>query len=66
MLFADLALFHDDAAIGLAGSGLLIVNPPFGIDAHLTAAYGAVHRALAAEGSGYVEVARLTGERVAQ
>ncbi|HEY2683936.1 MAG TPA: 23S rRNA (adenine(2030)-N(6))-methyltransferase RlmJ [Steroidobacteraceae bacterium] len=66
MLFADLALFHDDAAIGLAGSGLLIVNPPFGIDAHLTGAYGAVHRALAAEGSGYVEVARLTGERVAQ
>jgi hypothetical protein len=29
-------------------------------------AYGAIHRSIAAPGAGYVEVARLTPERVAQ
>jgi 23S rRNA (adenine2030-N6)-methyltransferase len=66
MLAAEIALFNDDAAIGMAGSGLIIVNPPFGIDAHLTAAYRAIHKALATEGGGYAEVTRLTAERVAQ
>jgi 23S rRNA A2030 N6-methylase RlmJ len=66
MLAADLALFNDDAAIGMAGSGLIIVNPPFGIDVHLSAAFGAIHKALATEGGGYAEVTRLTPERVAQ
>ncbi|HEX4152875.1 MAG TPA: 23S rRNA (adenine(2030)-N(6))-methyltransferase RlmJ [Steroidobacteraceae bacterium] len=71
MLFADLAVRPDDAGLGLAGSGLIIVNPPYGADDYLTAAYAAIHAAVAAprsagSGSGYVEVARLTGERVAQ
>lgn len=66
MLTCELALFNDDAPIGMAGSGLLIVNPPFGADEHLAAAYRAVHAALAAAGAGYVEVTRLTPERVAQ
>ena len=66
MLVADLAIHPDDAGVGLAGSGLLIVNPPYGTDEYLQQAYAAVHRAVAAAGAGYVEVARLTPERVAQ
>lgn len=66
MLFADLAIHPDDAGVGLAGSGLMIVNPPYGADDHLREAYAAVHRAIAAPEAGYVEVDRLTPERMAQ
>jgi 23S rRNA (adenine2030-N6)-methyltransferase len=66
MLFADLAIHPDDAGIGLAGSGLMIVNPPYGADDHLMDAYQAIHRGIAAPGAGYVEVNRLTPERMAQ
>lgn len=65
MLIADLAVYPDDAGVGLAGSGLLLVNPPYGADEFLTQAYGSIHASLATPGSGYVEVARLTPERVA-
>jgi 23S rRNA (adenine2030-N6)-methyltransferase len=65
MLFADLAVHPDDAGVGLAGSGLMIVNPPYGTDEYLTDAYAAIHQGIAAPGAGYVEVARLTAERVA-
>src|SRR5580698_8022159 len=60
MLFADLAIHPDDAGVGLAGSGLMIVNPPYGADEYLQAAYAAIHAGIAAAASGYVEVARLT------
>lgn len=66
MLLADLAIHPDDAGLGLAGSGLMIVNPPYGTDEFLRDAYCAIHRAIAAVGAGYVEVARLTPERMAQ
>jgi 23S rRNA (adenine2030-N6)-methyltransferase len=66
MLFADLAIHPDDAGVGLAGSGLMIVNPPYGADDYLNDAYGAIHKGIAAPGSGYVEIARLTPERMAQ
>jgi 23S rRNA (adenine2030-N6)-methyltransferase len=66
MLAADLAIRPDDAGVGLAGSGLVIVNPPFGADEFLRAAYSAIHRTLAPPGTGYVEVTRLTPERMAQ
>ncbi|HEX4241809.1 MAG TPA: 23S rRNA (adenine(2030)-N(6))-methyltransferase RlmJ [Steroidobacteraceae bacterium] len=66
MLGADLAVHPDDAHVGLAGSGLLIVNPPYGADEHLREGYAAIHRALAARGAGYAEVARLTPEQMAQ
>jgi 23S rRNA (adenine2030-N6)-methyltransferase len=66
MLFADLAVHPDDAGVGLAGSGLMIVNPPYGADDYLREAYSAIHGAIAAAGAGYVEVARLTAERMAQ
>jgi len=66
MLFADLAVHPDDASVGLAGSGLLMVNPPYGADDFLRDAYVAIHQSLAEAGRGYVEVARLTPERMAQ
>src|SRR5580704_10630635 len=66
MLLADIAIHPDDAGLGLAGSGLLIVNPPYGADQFLRDAYEAIHGAIAAEGAGYVEVERLTPERMAE
>jgi 23S rRNA (adenine2030-N6)-methyltransferase len=66
MLFADLAIHPDDAGVGLAGSGMMIVNPPHGADEFLAGAYAAIHRGIATPGAGYVEVARLTPERMAQ
>ena len=66
MLVADLAIRPDDAGVGLAGSGLMIVNPPYGTDEYLRDAYTAIHSGIAAPGAGYVEVARLTPERMAQ
>jgi len=66
ILSADLAIHPDDAGVGLAGSGLMIVNPPFGADEYLQAAYAAIHETLAVSGAGYVQVARLTPERMAQ
>jgi 23S rRNA (adenine2030-N6)-methyltransferase len=66
MLFADLAIYPDDAGVGLAGSGLMIVNPPYGADEYLSGAYAEIQTGIAAGGAGYVEVGRLTPERVAQ
>jgi 23S rRNA (adenine2030-N6)-methyltransferase len=66
ILSADLAIHPDDAGVGLAGSGLMIVNPPYGADAYLQQAYSAVHGAVADPGAGYVEVTRLTPERMAR
>jgi len=66
MLFADLAIHPDDAGIGLAGSGLMMVNPPYGADDYFKEAYAAIHRGIASPGAGYVEVGRLTPERMAQ
>ncbi len=66
VLFADLSIHPDDVGVGLAGSGLMIVNPPYGADAYLRDAYGAIHAGIATRGAGYVEVGRLTPERVAQ
>jgi 23S rRNA (adenine2030-N6)-methyltransferase len=63
MLLADLAVHPDDASVGLAGSGLLLVNPPYGADDFLHQSYLAIHASLAEAGRGYVEVARLTAER---
>ena len=66
MLFADLAIHPDDAGVGLAGSGLMIVNPPYGAADYLAEAYLAIHRGIASPKAGYVEVGRLTPERMAQ
>ena len=66
MLYADLTFIRTMPGVGLAGSGLIIVNPPFGADEFLQSAYAAIHAGIAAPGVGYVEVARLTPERMAQ
>jgi 23S rRNA (adenine2030-N6)-methyltransferase len=66
LLAAELTVRPDDAGVGLAGSGLLIVNPPHGADEYLAQTYAALRDALAAPGIGAVEVARLTPERMAQ
>jgi 23S rRNA (adenine2030-N6)-methyltransferase len=66
MLYADLAIHPDDAGVGLAGSGLMVVNPPYGADEYLQSAYTAIHEGIVTPGAGYVEVARLTRERMAQ
>ena len=66
MLFADMAIHPDDAGVGLAGSGLMLVNPPYGADDYLQQAYTAIRGGIGAPGIGYVEVARLTPERMAQ
>jgi 23S rRNA (adenine2030-N6)-methyltransferase len=66
ILSADLAIRSDAVAAGLAGSGLMIVNPPFGLDTRLREVYTAIHRHLADHGTGYAEVTRLTPERMAQ
>ena len=65
ILHADLALHPDDSSVGLAGSGLVIVNPPYGADDYLARAYAAVHKGLAKAGAGYVQIGRLTPERMA-
>jgi hypothetical protein len=44
----------------------MIVNPPHGADDYLNHAYAVLHKGIAASGSGYVVVARLTPERMAQ
>ncbi len=64
ILCADLAIHPDDAGVGLAGSGLMIVNPPYGADTYLQQAYSAIHAAIGDPGVGYVEVTRLTPERM--
>lgn len=66
MLVADLAVHPDDSDVGLAGSGVIMVNPPFGTERELESAYAAIHAALAPAGGGYVEIVRLTPERMAQ
>jgi 23S rRNA (adenine2030-N6)-methyltransferase len=66
MLIAEMTVHPDDVPVGLAGSGMMIVNPPYGADDFLRDAYSAIHQGLAAAGAGYVEVSRLTPERMAQ
>lgn len=63
MMFADLAVRADDVGIGLAGSGMILINAPFGVEAPLRASYDAIHRHLAAAG-GYVDIDQLTPEKL--
>jgi 23S rRNA (adenine2030-N6)-methyltransferase len=47
---------------GLWGSGMLLVNPPFGLDAELGPVAGALHAVLAGEGAALPEARWLVGE----
>lgn len=53
ILCAELSLFPEDSRVALNGSGMIIVNPPWRLDASLRALLPALHRALRGDqGSG--------------
>jgi len=64
MLVADLAVHPDDAGVGLAAAESC-GESAFGRTITLREAYTAIHASVASAGHGYVEVTRLTPERMA-
>ena len=53
ILCAELGLFPEDSRVALNGSGMIIVNPPWKLDATLSTLLPALHRALGVDkGSG--------------
>jgi 23S rRNA (adenine2030-N6)-methyltransferase len=48
ILCAELCLYPDDSRVSLNGCGMLIVNPPFGLESALNEALPAIHSALGA------------------
>ena len=60
-LALDIAVRADDAGVGLAGSGMLLINTPYGVEHQLREQYDALHRHLAGAG-GYVEIQTLCPE----
>ena len=61
ILLTTLSIRPDDSPLGLNGSGLLIVNPPWQLDTQLRLLLPTVHRALAPDAGG-VRVEWLAGE----
>ncbi|MBM5810813.1 MAG: 23S rRNA (adenine(2030)-N(6))-methyltransferase RlmJ [Gammaproteobacteria bacterium] len=61
LLVAELCVHADDSRAGLNGSGAVIVNPPWQLDADLHAAWPALHAILAPNGTGRSQVAWLVG-----
>lgn len=62
ILLANLSVRPNDSPIGLNGSGLLIVNPPWQFDERLRSTLSELHRLLSPEGTGGVNVEWLVGE----
>jgi 23S rRNA (adenine2030-N6)-methyltransferase len=62
LLAAELCIHPDDSRAGLNGSGLVVINPPWRLDADLREALPVLHGALAEPGSGRTRVAQLAGE----
>jgi 23S rRNA (adenine2030-N6)-methyltransferase len=62
LLLVELSIRPQDSPVGLNGSGLVIANPPWQIDADLTQATQELKSALDIEGSGRVRVEWLAGE----
>jgi 23S rRNA (adenine2030-N6)-methyltransferase len=62
LLVAELCIHPDDSRAGLNGSGLVILNPPWRLDADLHGALPVLHAVLSAEGAGRVRVAMLAEE----
>ncbi len=52
----------DDSAVGMPGSGLVIVNPPWQLDVRLETLLPELHRLLAPDGGGGTHVEWLAGE----
>jgi 23S rRNA (adenine2030-N6)-methyltransferase len=62
-LVAELSVHPVDSEVGLNGSGMLLLNPPWKLDEDLRTALPAVHAALAPEGAGGVRVDWLGTDR---
>ena len=62
VLIAEFALRPLDSPIGLNGSGMLIVNPPWRLDEQLHAAQTELHAMLSPSGAGSTRVEWLVGE----
>jgi len=60
-LVAELTVHPADSDVGLNGSGMLLLNPPWKLDEELAATLPAVHRALAPDGAGGARVEWLVG-----
>jgi 23S rRNA (adenine2030-N6)-methyltransferase len=61
-LVAELCVHADDSKLGLNGSGMLLLNPPWQLDALLGATLPALHRALSPAGEGRTRVDWLVRE----
>jgi 23S rRNA (adenine2030-N6)-methyltransferase len=62
MLVAEMTVHPADSTIGLNGSGMVLLNPPWQLDAELSATLPALHGALAPEGAGGTRVEWLVPE----
>lgn len=61
LLAIGLAVHPQDSEVGMNGAGMIVVNPPWQVDEELASGLPAVHRALAAPGSGGSRVEWLAG-----
>jgi 23S rRNA (adenine2030-N6)-methyltransferase len=62
LLVAELSVHPEDSAVGLNGSGMVLLNPPWKADEELAAALPAAHAALAPSGAGGSRVEWLVPE----
>jgi 23S rRNA (adenine2030-N6)-methyltransferase len=61
LLAVELSVHPEDSAVGLNGSGMALLNPPWKIDEDLVATLPAVHAALAPAGGGGTRVRWIVG-----
>jgi 23S rRNA (adenine2030-N6)-methyltransferase len=62
MLLLELSIRQKDSPLGLNGSGLLIVNPPWQFEELARPTLTELHRILAPSGAGGIRIERLAGE----
>ena len=62
LLVAELSIHPEDSAIGLNGSGMILLNPPWKTDRDLAETLPAVHAALSPSGAGGTRVEWLVPE----
>jgi 23S rRNA (adenine2030-N6)-methyltransferase len=62
VLCAELCVLPDDSPLGMNGAGMIIVNPPFQLDAELQPLLPWLHRRLAVDHQGRAEVRWLAPE----
>jgi 23S rRNA (adenine2030-N6)-methyltransferase len=62
LLSLELSVRPPDSPLGLNGSGMIIINPPWQLDTELQPALQELHSALATDGAGGIRVEWLVGE----